>query len=78
MAQIQTLKEKQRDSIDGYAPATADVLLRVNMEISNKIKDMDAEDISELLLVFDKTKPTLEDLLVAESQRKKKNRLRKI
>jgi len=72
------LKEKQRDSIDGYAPATADVLLRVNMEISNKIKDMDAEDISELLLVFDKTKPTLEDLLVAESQRKKKNRLRKI
>lgn len=72
------MKEKQRDSIDGYAPATADVLLRVNMEISNKIKDMDAEDISELLLVFDKTKPTLEDLLVAESQRKKKNRLRKI
>ena len=72
------MKEKQRDSIDGYAPATADTLLRVNMEISNKIKDMDAEDISELLLVFDKTKPTLEDLLVAESQRKKKNRLRKI
>ena len=39
---------------------------------------MDTEDIDELLQVFDKKNPTLDDLLDAESQRKKKNRLRKI
>jgi len=39
---------------------------------------MDTEDIDELLQVFDRKNPTLDDLLDAESQRKKKNRLRKI
>ena len=39
---------------------------------------MDTEDIDELLQVFDRKNPTLDDLLAAESQRKKKNRLRKI
>jgi len=39
---------------------------------------MDTEDIDELLQVFDKKNPTLDDLLDAGSQRKKKNRLRKI
>ena len=76
--QIQALKEKHRERRDGLEPATADTLLRVNMEILSQIKDMDTEDIAKLLQVFDRRNPTLDDLLAADSQRKKKNCLRKI
>ena len=44
------------------------------MEILDEIKDMDAEDVAQLLRVFDRENPTLDDLLFADSQRKKKSR----
>ena len=39
---------------------------------------MDTEDIDELLQVFDRKNPTLDDLLAANSQRKNQIRLREI
>ena len=43
-----------------------------------EIRDMETEDIDKLLAVFDRENPTIDDLLFADSQRKKKNRPRNI